>query len=179
MLRSWPHPHVAYPNFRKGWDFMSRTDGMQGLVERLLAERNARAEATTTLRTDTAAFRGDIQSAHAAMTKAQNEKLAAARSELAETRRQMAAQTAEFRRNVQAAHQASAKALQEKLMAERANLSAETSQLMQEAASHLAEIQADAAGVAAAWRMMTTGQTEPDAGQPRKPAKGKRSPKSE
>ena len=137
---------------------MSRTDGMHSLVEQLLAERTARTDAVAGLRTDTATLRKDFQSAHAAMSKEQTEKLAAARTQLAEMRRQMSAQTADFRRNVQMAHQTTAKAMREKLMAERTHLATETTQLIQQAATRLAEIQADTAGVAAAWRMMTTGQ---------------------
>ncbi len=120
---------------------MSRTHEMNGLVEHLLAQRTARKDAFATLRTSTAAFCTDLQSTRTAMAQTQAETLV-------DTRRQMSAQIADFRRTVQTTNQANAKALHENLVAERAHLLAETTQF-------IGKIQTDAAGVAAAWHLLS------------------------
>lgn len=138
-------------------------------TEKLAANHAEIRAAAAQLAENTGKFRQTIQANYAAMAQTQAETLAAARAQLADTRRQMSAQIADFRRAVQTTNQANAKALHEKLTAERAHLLAETSQF-------IGEMQADSAGVAAAWRLLSQQQAEPE--QNRKSTKGTRSKRS-
>ena len=115
---------------------------------------------------ETAQFRSQTRTDHAAMAAALRKDLAEAQSALLEARAAMSEQIAEFRANIRTANEATAQELHRQLAADRAELAASTDKMMAGIDAFLAEIQQDAAGAAEAWllvKQMSAAEAAPEA----------------